>query len=161
MPNGAQDDCRNKEIGQRIRVARLRLGWTQADTAARLGVVYQSMNKYEKGHNALTAVRLVDMAALLQVTVSWLVGESASETAALPACVGNLEGRMIAAFARIEDRALQLATVRTAEALGAVRKENKPATGALSSRHIGETEGTWTEVSAGWAPASARNAQHH
>ncbi len=57
----ARGDSRNAEIGQRIRAARLRLGWTQVDLAGLLGVSYQQVNKYEKGVNSASGLRLLEL----------------------------------------------------------------------------------------------------
>jgi transcriptional regulator with XRE-family HTH domain len=154
MPKRSKNDCRNKDIGNRIRVARVRQGLSQIETAARLGITYPTLSKYQTGETALSATRLLDVAAALHVTIAWLVGESFSEADVDPPPSGTLDALMMAAFARIEDHAAQLEALRTAEALGAVRRTNKPTGEELSSRHNGTSVGVWTEISAAWTKGS-------
>jgi transcriptional regulator with XRE-family HTH domain len=144
VPKRSREDCRNKAIGQRIRAARMRLGLRQVDVAARLGVAYQSMTKYEAGDNSLNATRLLDLAAVLQVTVGWLVGETAAETDRHPARFGRLEARMMAAFARIDADAVKVVTVRAVEALGAAPRARKPDAQSTPASQNGQSAGAWT-----------------
>ena len=71
----------NVEIGRRLRDRRLLLGLSQTSLAKRMQLTFQQVQKYEKGTNALAAVRLVQAAEALRVPITYffegLVGERA------------------------------------------------------------------------------------
>ncbi len=52
-------------IGERIRQRRVELGLTQDQLAAKLGISYQQLQKYERGANRISASRLFELAACL------------------------------------------------------------------------------------------------
>ena len=54
-------------VGSRIRARRIFLGITQLDLAARLGLTFQQIQKYENGTNRISASRLKAMADALGV----------------------------------------------------------------------------------------------
>jgi transcriptional regulator with XRE-family HTH domain len=58
-------------VGTRIRQRRLLIGMTQQVLAARLGVTFQQVQKYEIGANRVSASRLWDIARLLDVPVGF------------------------------------------------------------------------------------------
>ncbi len=62
-------------VGGRARLRRRELKLTQAALAAKLGVTFQQLQKYERGDNRVSASRLVGLAAALNTTVADLVGE--------------------------------------------------------------------------------------
>jgi transcriptional regulator with XRE-family HTH domain len=66
-------------IGARIRTRRRQLGLSQSDLAARLGVSFQQVQKYERGSNRVAASTLLAAAQALNVTIGWLVGEETSD----------------------------------------------------------------------------------
>jgi len=57
-------------VGRRLRALRLMRGMTQAAVAARLGISFQQVQKYEIGHNRMSAGRLYDLATILDCTMS-------------------------------------------------------------------------------------------
>jgi transcriptional regulator with XRE-family HTH domain len=57
-------------IGALVRSHRRRLGLTQSDLGAALGVTFQQIQKYEKATNRICAGRLQDIANVLRVPVS-------------------------------------------------------------------------------------------
>lgn len=126
MRTRARGDSRNAEIGQRIRAARLRLGWTQVDLAGLLGVSYQQVNKYEKGVNSASGLRLLELGDRLGVRVGWLVGENDAADAGPLLGAGRLETKALAVFSQIEDRAVQMIALRALEALATVRRTRRP-----------------------------------
>jgi transcriptional regulator with XRE-family HTH domain len=62
------------DIGDRIRIARERKGYTQARLGRMLGVSAQLVQAYEKGHTPFGIDRLGDVAECLAVTPAWLMG---------------------------------------------------------------------------------------
>ncbi|MDP3854574.1 helix-turn-helix domain-containing protein [Phenylobacterium sp.] len=62
-------------IGARLRLRRKSLGISQGALAERIGVSFQQVQKYERGANRVSGSTLVAVAAALDTTVGWLVGE--------------------------------------------------------------------------------------
>lgn len=52
-------------MGERIRTQRLAVGMTQEELSSRLGLSFQQVQKYEKGANRISAVRLSEIADAL------------------------------------------------------------------------------------------------
>jgi transcriptional regulator with XRE-family HTH domain len=65
-------------IGARLRTRRRQLGLSQSDLAARLGVSFQQVQKYERGANRVAASTLLTAAQALGTSIAWLVGEEVS-----------------------------------------------------------------------------------
>ena len=53
-------------IGERIRTQRMAIGMSQEELASRLGLSFQQIQKFEKGVNRISAVRLSEIANALQ-----------------------------------------------------------------------------------------------
>ena len=70
-------------IGRRIRTARQARRMTAKQVAEALGVSSNQMIKYETGANRITADRLGPLAAILGVSVLWLIPDDESALAAL------------------------------------------------------------------------------
>jgi transcriptional regulator with XRE-family HTH domain len=66
----------DRQIGARVRMQRLTLEISQETLAAGLGVSFQQVQKYEKGHNRIGAGRLQKIAEMLQVPVSFFFEDS-------------------------------------------------------------------------------------
>ena len=62
-------------IGARMRLRRKSLGISQGVLSERVGVSFQQIQKYERGANRVSGSMLVAIAAALDTTVGWLVGE--------------------------------------------------------------------------------------
>lgn len=57
-------------VGQRLRQRRWMLGLTQQQLGERVGIRFQQVQKYETGENRMSASRLFDLAAALNVPVA-------------------------------------------------------------------------------------------
>ncbi len=57
-------------IGQRVRHRRWMLGMTQQQLCDRVGIKFQQIQKYETGANRISASRMSDIAAVMEVPVS-------------------------------------------------------------------------------------------
>lgn len=57
-------------IGQRVKMQRSLLGWSQEKLADALGITFQQVQKYENGVNRIAASRLFEMAQVMGVAVS-------------------------------------------------------------------------------------------
>ncbi|MEM1382697.1 MAG: helix-turn-helix transcriptional regulator [Pseudomonadota bacterium] len=58
-------------VGQRVRQRRWMVGMTQQQLGERVGIKFQQIQKYETGTNRISASRLWDIAAALDVPVSF------------------------------------------------------------------------------------------
>lgn len=58
----------------RIREARERLGWTQAELAKKMGTTQQTIQRYEAGSVDVNSSKLVKLAKILGTTVDYLIG---------------------------------------------------------------------------------------
>lgn len=58
-------------VGRRIRFRRWKLGITQAELAAEVGVRFQQIQKYETGSNRVSASRLFEIAQVLEVSIGF------------------------------------------------------------------------------------------
>lgn len=64
----------DREIGLRVRQARLAKGMSQEKLADCLGLTFQQVQKYEKGMNRISASRLLVISELLGCSLLWLYG---------------------------------------------------------------------------------------
>ncbi len=108
-------DAYDIEIARRIRALRVARNMTQPEVADRLGVTYQQVQKYEVGSNRLGAGRLRRMAEILDVPVAALFGvgeDKGSGADPLPFLTTAGAARLLEAYSRVGNRAMQLALVR-------------------------------------------------
>lgn len=68
-------NCIDKRVGNRIRLRRRLLGYSQEKLALALGLSFQQVQKYEKGSNRVGASRLYDIAQILQVPINFFFDE--------------------------------------------------------------------------------------
>ena len=64
MPQGVEHE---ETVGSRIRLYRLKKGWTQVALARQLGITSAALSLIESGENAVTSARLEQIAAILGV----------------------------------------------------------------------------------------------
>jgi transcriptional regulator with XRE-family HTH domain len=75
LDDAAGPDPVDIAIGARMRLRRKTLGMSQGALADRIGVSFQQVQKYERGANRVSGSTLVAVAAALDISVGWLVGE--------------------------------------------------------------------------------------
>jgi transcriptional regulator with XRE-family HTH domain len=68
-------DFIDREIGRRLRVARIAANIRQYRAAKLVGVTYQQMRKYEVGCNRVSAVIVAKLAQVYQRPVGWFLEE--------------------------------------------------------------------------------------
>ena len=84
-------------VGKRIRHRRWMIGMTQQQLADKVGIKFQQIQKYETGMNRVSASRLWDIAAALEVPVSFFFeGLSADATDQLDAAALEARGDLLA-----------------------------------------------------------------
>ena len=59
----------NRHLGSKLRTRRLALGLTQTKVAQAINVTFQQVQKYEKGTNGISSLRLMQLANFLQVPI--------------------------------------------------------------------------------------------
>ena len=62
-------------VGRRARVCRTLEGMSQSAVAEKLGLTFQQLQKYERGHNRISASRLYELAQLFGVPVAYFYEE--------------------------------------------------------------------------------------
>jgi len=65
----------DKEIGRRLRQARLAENLTQDGLAKKLGISFQQVQKYENGSNRVSASRLFSVAKVLNLPIIYFYDE--------------------------------------------------------------------------------------
>ena len=106
-------------IGARMRLRRKSLGISQGVLSERVGVSFQQIQKYERGANRVSGSMLVAIAAALDTTVGWLVGEEGGLSDAADEIVGALAITgavdLLEAFAAIPQASARAALVTLAQ----------------------------------------------
>ena len=59
----------NRHLGSKLRTRRLALGLTQTKVAQAINVTFQQIQKYEKGTNGISSLRIMQLANFLKVPV--------------------------------------------------------------------------------------------
>ena len=59
----------NRHLGAKLRMRRLALGLTQTKVAQAINVTFQQIQKYEKGTNGISSLRIMQLATFLKVPV--------------------------------------------------------------------------------------------
>jgi transcriptional regulator with XRE-family HTH domain len=65
------EDNFNKHLGTKLKLRRLALGLTQTKVAKAINVTFQQIQKYEKGTNGVSSIRLLQLANNLRVPVNY------------------------------------------------------------------------------------------
>jgi len=65
------DENFNKHLGNKLKLRRLALGLTQTKVAKAINVTFQQIQKYEKGTNGVSSIRLLQLANYLKVPVNY------------------------------------------------------------------------------------------
>jgi transcriptional regulator with XRE-family HTH domain len=69
------DNDTDVRIGERIRTLRTRIGLSQKELASQLDIVFQQLQKHEKGTSRVPASRLYDIARALNTPISYFFEE--------------------------------------------------------------------------------------
>ena len=86
MAKEARSDT-DRQIGARVRAARVSRGVSQEKLGEALGITFQQIQKYEKGTNRVSVSALLKIAEALQISAADLVPELKEEKAGAPAPV--------------------------------------------------------------------------
>ena len=61
----------NIHLGKKLRIRRLSLGLTQTKVAQAINVTFQQIQKYEKGTNGVSSIRLLQLSNYLKVPINY------------------------------------------------------------------------------------------
>ena len=65
------EDNFNRHLGNKLKLRRLALGLTQTKVAKAINVTFQQIQKYEKGTNGVSSIRLLQLSNYLKVPISY------------------------------------------------------------------------------------------
>ena len=65
------EDNFNKHLGVKLKLRRLALGLTQTKVAKAINVTFQQIQKYEKGTNGVSSIRLLQLSNYLKVPINY------------------------------------------------------------------------------------------
>ncbi len=68
----------NRHLGTKLRMRRLALGLTQTKVAQAINVTFQQIQKYEKGTNGISSLRIMQLANFLKVPVVYFYEDFSS-----------------------------------------------------------------------------------
>jgi transcriptional regulator with XRE-family HTH domain len=114
----------DKKLGEKIRTRRVVAGMSQDELGKALGVSFQQIQKYEKGVNRVSAVRLEQIAGALDESISYFqtdghaVSKAGQELQTLMTDPINL--RICRALSAIEDQAMRFQFVRLVESVSGI-----------------------------------------
>jgi len=77
----------NRHLGSKLRMRRLALGLTQTKVAQAINVTFQQIQKYEKGTNGISSLRIMQLANFLKVPVVYFFEDFAG-------FVGNIDEKV-------------------------------------------------------------------
>lgn len=61
-------------LGERLKYARVKKGWSQTKVAEKIGVSFSSLSGYERNYRKPPTEKLAHLADLYEVSISWLIG---------------------------------------------------------------------------------------
>ena len=65
----------NNHLGKKLRMRRLSLGLTQTKVADAINVTFQQIQKYEKGTNGISSLRIMQLSNFLKVEVVYFFAD--------------------------------------------------------------------------------------
>jgi transcriptional regulator with XRE-family HTH domain len=109
----------DREVGRRVKLRRIDLGYSQEEVGKALGVSFQQVQKYEKGINRISAGRLQQIAKLLEAPILFFFAEDDRQSISGTKVFNLLETgyslRLMRAFSRVKERDMQRVTVELVE----------------------------------------------
>lgn len=113
--------CQDVKLGEKIRTRRILAGLSQDELGTALGVTFQQIQKYERGTNRVTFVRLQEIAKILGESVDYFIvnGKPLSKTAQTmhSAMTDPHTVRLVQAFNKIKSNDKSLLVIHMAESL--------------------------------------------
>ena len=69
----------NRHLGSKLRMRRLALGLTQTKVAQAINVTFQQIQKYEKGTNGISSLRIMQLSNFLKVPIVYFFEDFSSQ----------------------------------------------------------------------------------
>ena len=79
----------NRHLGSKLRMRRLALGLTQTKVAQAINVTFQQIQKYEKGTNGISSLRIMQLGSILKVPVVYFFEDYPEYTETVDALKAN------------------------------------------------------------------------
>ena len=70
----------DRHVGNRVRMQRILLNMSQEKLGEALGITFQQVQKYESGHNRVSASRLFDISRVLNCPIAYFFEDIGPET---------------------------------------------------------------------------------
>ena len=81
----------NRHLGSKLRLRRLALGLTQTKVAQAINVTFQQIQKYEKGTNGISSLRIMQLSTFLQVPVVYFFEDYPAYSKDSKNNIGNID----------------------------------------------------------------------
>ncbi len=105
-------------VGRRARERRTLEGMSQTAVAEKLGLTFQQLQKYERGHNRISASRLYELAQIFDVPVSYFYEEMEADKGAPDESLAKRETlELVRAYYAISNLALRDSIRKFAQAV--------------------------------------------
>lgn len=121
----------DRYVGLQLKRRREQLGLSQTALAQRLGISFQQLQKYERGANRISAGRLFEVAALMDVDIAWFFDGAKTVLDETRAQISQPDGDLIDASTPVAPSRSPLATLTSAHGSDQVLE----AYAAISSPH--------------------------
>lgn len=117
-------------IGQRVRLARKRMKFSQTMLGNAVGVTYQQIQKYENGSDRIGAARLFDVARATEQPITFFFDDTTGHVDAAGENEALLDdprvAKLLLAVSKVENKRLLDDLVRIAETLAGTRATQNP-----------------------------------
>jgi transcriptional regulator with XRE-family HTH domain len=110
----------DRQIGERVRLARAVKRMSQEKLGEHLGVTFQQVQKYEKGFNRISASTLFQIAKVLEVDILFFFGDEAGNGQRLPSEFSgatNTDFRIMRGLLKVKDGRGKSSIAQLVEAL--------------------------------------------
>lgn len=130
----------DRVIGQRVRLARKRMRFSQTTLANAVGVTYQQIQKYENGSDRIGAARLYQVARATQLPITFFFDDTGGHDVGIDINDTLLADprieKLLAAVSTMENERLIDDLVRIAETFAGTRATEKASDGeAVRAKH--------------------------
>ena len=114
-------------VGSMVRQLRTARGMSQTTLGEKLGITFQQIQKYERGHNRIGAGRLQDIATIFGVDIQTLFPAASADGTMKLQAFSKDAGIIAATFDKIQDRKVQLRIKALIKAIAGIADEEPAA----------------------------------
>jgi len=117
-------------VGQRVRLARLSVGFSQERLGEAVGITFQQIQKYEKGTNRISASRLFQFAEVLGVDVPFFFQDvedgGGQSSLAREAVFDRVDVELLRSLAAVKDARVKRKLIALVNVLSSASRETEP-----------------------------------